>query len=348
MRAIVDAGPDLNFQQKLLQWYDRHQRALPWRATGGARPDPYRVWLSEIMLQQTTVATVKSYFLKFINLWPNVEAMAAADLDDILAAWAGLGYYARARNLHACAKIITQNYGGVFPAGQKALMALPGIGPYTSGAIAAIAFDQPVAAVDGNVERVLSRFYAIKTPLPDSKPLIKQKAASLVPENRPGDFAQGLMDLGATICTPRSPDCRLCPLATDCRGLKQNIAPALPIRAAKKVRPTRFGKAFVVQRQDGAVLLRRRPEKGLLGGMLEVPCSEWVEGKSRATNIIEHTFTHFHLMLEVVVSDDFDGAVRRDTESHQWVPVKQLKEKALPTIMKKVLVQVFGPDVFKA
>jgi len=330
----------LNFQSKLLDWYDRHRRELPWRAAPGQKPDPYHVWLSEIMLQQTTVATVKSYFLKFLDLWPDVNAMAGADRDVVLAAWAGLGYYARARNLHACAKIVAGQYGGVFPQDADKLQKLPGIGPYTSGAIAAIAFDQPIAAVDGNVERVLSRYYAIETPLPVSKRLINQKAADLVPKQRPGDFAQSLMDLGATICTPRSPNCALCPLHGDCKGLKRGIAASLPKKQPKKNRPTRYGKAFVVQRKDGAVLLRRRPEKGLLGGMLEVPCSKWIESKTDAANIIEHTFTHFHLVLEVIVTDTIDGAETRDLSSHVWVPVGKLASQALPTVMKKVLAKV--------
>jgi len=300
------------------------------------------------MLQQTTVATVKNYFLTFLDLWPDINAMASADRDDILTAWAGLGYYARARNLHACAKIVAGQYGGVFPQDADELQKLPGIGPYTSGAIAAIAFDQPIAAVDGNVERVLSRYYAIKTPLPASKPLINQKAATLVPKQRAGDFAQSLMDLGATICTPRSPNCTLCPLHGNCQGLKQNIAASLPKKLPKKTRPTRYGKAFVVQRKDGAVLLRRRPEKGLLGGMLEVPCSKWVEKKLHDTNSIKHTFTHFHLILDVVVTDNIDEAEQRPDDSHMWVQVDQLVGQALPTVMKKVLGKVLGSSVLKA
>ncbi len=291
------------------------------------------------MLQQTTVATVKSYFLKFLKLWPNVQAMAGADLDDILAAWAGLGYYARARNLHACAKQVVEQYCGVFPSDVSALQKLPGIGPYTSGAIAAIAFDQQVAAIDGNVERVLSRYYAIETPLPKSKPLIKEKAEKLVPKKRAGDFAQSLMDLGATICTPRSPNCPRCPLHGDCAGLKRGIAADLPNKLPKKQRPTRHGRAFVVQRADGAVLLRRRPEKGLLGGMLEVPCSAWIEGNTSAKNTIEHTFTHFHLVLEVIVTNSIEQAEARPRDSHVWVPVDQLARQALPTLMKKVLAK---------
>ena len=351
----------MRFHDKILGWYDNHHRILPWRAMAGQTPEPYRVWLSEIMLQQTTVATVKSYFVKFLDLWPDVRALADAELDDVLAAWAGLGYYARARNLRACAKIVCKQYDGVFPQNTKELEKLPGIGAYTSGAIAAIAFDQPVAAVDGNVERVLSRYYAITTPLPASKPLIREKAIKLVPSKRAGDFAQSLMDLGATICTPAKPRCSLCPLAGGCAGLKKDIALNLPAKLAKKPRPTRYGTAFVVQRADGTVLLRKRPAKGLLGGMLEVPSSPWLqrvepisgtlkseELKPDRLNVIEHTFTHFHLVLEVTSSDTILKAEKRDEQSHQWVAIDQLSNKALPTVMKKVLSKALGPDILKA
>ncbi len=329
----------MDFQRSLLKWYDQHRRTLPWRARPGQTADPYHVWLSEIMLQQTTVATVKSYYLKFLDLWPDVQAMAAADLDDVLAAWAGLGYYARARNLHACAKVIVDQFHGVFPKDAVELQKLPGIGPYTSGAIAAIAFDLPIAAIDGNVDRVLSRYYAIETPLPASKPLIKDRANALVPPKRAGDFAQSLMDLGATVCTPRTPNCGACPLKNSCRGLHKGIAANLPIKAPKKPRPVRYGTAYVVQRQDGCILLRRRPAKGLLGGMLEVPCSKWREGQQTGKNTIEHTFTHFHLILEVIITDNIDAAEERAPDSHVWVQADKLSGQALPTVMKKVLAK---------
>ena len=337
----------MSFLNEILGWYDKHQRELPWRATSGQTPDPYHVWLSEIMLQQTTVASVKSYFLKFLRLWPDVEALANAKPDEILSAWAGLGYYARARNLHACAKIITEQHDGVFPQTVSELAKLPGIGPYTSAAIAAIAFDQPVAAIDGNVERVLSRYYAITTPLPASKSLIRDKAINLVPAQRAGDFAQSLMDLGATICTPRKLNCGACPLVKNCKGLIEGIASSLPRKLPKKTRPVRYGKAFVVQRADDAVLLRRRPEKGLLGGMLEVPSSEWCEQtiteRPDQAKVIEHTFTHFHLILEVLISDTIIDAEHRPAESHEWVAINQLADKPLPTVMKKVLSKALGP-----
>lgn len=335
------------FQENILGWYDKNRRDLPWRAKAGIPANAYHVWLSEIMLQQTTVATVKSYFLKFLKLWPDIHALAKAEQDDILTAWAGLGYYARARNLHACAKIVAAELGGVFPSQPDQLQKLPGIGPYTSGAIAAIAFDFPAAAVDGNVERVLSRFYAITVPLPDSKPEIKSKTDALVPDKRAGDFAQSLMDLGATICTPRKPACAMCPLNSDCIGLAKGLVDTLPRKKPKKPRPTRHGKAFIIQRADGAVLLRRRPDKGLLGGMLEVPCTPWLEGKTTANQIVEHTFTHFHLMLEVVAVQSIERAEKRDVSTHEWTAIDNLANKALPTVMKKVLAKQFGADVLK-
>ncbi len=335
------------FHAQLLNWYDKNRRVLPWRALAGEVADPYRVWLSEIMLQQTTVATVKSYFEKFIEKWPTVQHLAKADLDDVLAAWAGLGYYARARNLHACAKMVSDEYSGVFPDDEKLLLKLPGIGPYTCGAISAIAFDKPFAAIDGNVDRVLSRFYAITEPLPASKPEIRRRADALMQNNRAGDFVQALMDLGAMVCTPRTANCELCPLQSACQGLALGIAGELPKKQRKKPRPTRKGTAFIMLRGDGAVLLRKRPAKGLLGGMLEVPCTPWDENQSIGSNIVEHTFTHFHLILDVVKTNTIEHAEQRDKVSHIWVMTDQLATSALPTIMKKVLVKALGPDVFK-
>lgn len=339
---------------RLLAWYDAHGRDLPWRVKGhhsGERQDPYFVWLSEIMLQQTTVAAVREYFLKFTAKWPSVEALAAAELDDVLRGWAGLGYYARARNLHACAKVVVERHGGRFPADHAALLALPGVGPYTASAIAAIAFDMRHAAVDGNVERVVSRYYAIETPLPDSKPLIRAKAEALVPERRAGDFAQAIMDLGATVCTPKSPSCQICPWTDDCAGRINGIAAELPRKAAKKAIPTRRGHAFWIERRDGAVLLRRRSEKGLLGGMMEVPSSEWAAkladfdgvvpfkaGWERRPGKVMHTFTHFHLELTVWI------AVVEDVQmsDSRWVMREELHGEALPTVMRKVVAHVLG------
>src|SRR3954469_14784720 len=299
--------------ERLLAWYDRHRRTLPWRAPAGQRTPPYLVWLSEIMLQQTTVATVGDYYRRFIERWPTVAALAAAPLDDVLSAWAGLGYYARARNLHACAQAVATQHGGRFPEDEAGLRALPGIGPYTSAAIRAIAFDHKASAVDGNVERVIARLFAIDTPLPDAKIEITARAAELVPEARAGDYAQAMMDLGATVCTPRKPLCVICPLGGGCRALKLGIAETLPRRSPKAEKPTRRGLAFVLARKDGAILLRKRPPKGLLGGMDEVPSSAWREGKFLASQalaeapvparwqildgLVRHTFTHFHLEL---------------------------------------------------
>src|SRR5712672_494691 len=260
---------------RLLAWYDRHRRTLPWRAPAGERTEPYLVWLSEIMLQQTTVATVGDYFRRFVERWPTVEALAEAPLDHVLSAWAGLGYYARARNLHACAQAVVERHGGRFPSSLAELATLPGIGPYTAAAIAAIAFDAPAAAVDGNVERVVARLFTVEQELPAAKPHIRALAETLVPAERAGDFAQALMDLGATICTPKKPACALCPWMDNCAARRRGDPEAFPIKAPKKEGRLRRGAAFVVLRADGLVLLRSRPTKGLLGGMTEVPTTDW-------------------------------------------------------------------------
>ena len=328
----------------LLAWYDRHRRDLPWRARPGDRPDPYRVWLSEIMLQQTTVLAVGPYFERFVSRWPDVSALAAAPLDAILHQWQGLGYYARARNLHACARAVVEHHGGIFPREPAALRALPGIGGYTAAAIAAIAFDRRVAAVDGNVERVTARLYAIAEPLASAKPRLRTLAAGLVPLSQAGDFAQAMMDLGATICTPRRPRCVLCPWRGACRALASGLVEKLPMPAPKPDRPRRYGVAFWLIRADGAVLLRRRPDQGLLGGMIEIPSTPWraepwtlAEAVGAAPAAVEwsplpgtvrHGFTHFQLELAVVAGrGGCDGL---------WSPVIDLGEHALPTLMKKV------------
>jgi A/G-specific adenine glycosylase len=339
---------------QLLQWYDRHRRSLSWRAAPGERPDPYRIWLSEIMLQQTTVATVGAYFDRFVARFPTVEALAAAPLDDVLHAWQGLGYYARARNLHACARAVVAEHGGRFPDTVEGLEALPGIGAYTAGAIAAIAFDRKAAAVDGNVERVVARLAAVETPLPGAKKELHALTESLVPNDRAGDFAQALMDLGATVCTPRAPQCILCPLQRSCRGRAAGIAETLPRRRARAAKPTRRGIAFWAVRPDGSVLLRRRPESGLLGGMIEVPSTEWrvkpIDEKAarkeapvraswvRLPGTVRHTFTHFHLELAVLA-----GETGADPKAEGlWVPLDRLSEQALPTVMKKVVNHALG------
>ena len=259
----------------LLAWYDRHARVLPWRARRGERADPYRVWLSEIMLQQTTVKAVAPYYARFLSRWPTVGALAAASLDDVLRAWAGLGYYARARNLHACAKAVVERHGGQFPNDVAALRALPGIGDYTAAAVAAIAFDAPAVPVDGNVERVVSRLFAVEEELPAAKPVIKRLAASLLPADRAGDFAQALMDLGATICSPKRPACALCPWTDACLANERGDQETFPRKAPKREGQLRCGAPLSCCASDGRVLLRRRPDKGLLGSMMEVPGSDW-------------------------------------------------------------------------
>lgn len=347
----------------LLAWYDRQARRLPWRVPPGARDDdgrplradPYRVWLSEVMLQQTTVAAAAPYYRRFLERWPTVEALAAAPLDDVLTAWAGLGYYARARNLHKCAKAVSGAHGGRFPDSEAALAALPGIGPYTAAAVAAIAFGRPATPVDGNVERVVARLFAVEAPLPKAKEELRRLARSLTPSQRPGDFAQALMDLGATVCLAKRPRCLDCPLATHCAARSAGTAEALPRRAAKAPRPMRHGVAFWLVDGQGSVLLRRRPEAGLLGGMMELPSTPWREtpwpaGEARAKapanvpgadgwtalpGVVRHTFTHFHLELTV-----WAGRVAK-TEPNgtggRWVPLDGLAGEALPSVMRKVV-----------
>ena len=337
----------------LLAWYDRHARILPWRARRGECPDPYRVWLSEIMLQQTTVKAVGPYYVRFLSRWPTIAALAAASLDDVLRAWAGLGYYARARNLHACANAVVKHHGGQFPRDVEALRGLPGIGDYTAAAVAAIAFDLPAVPVDGNVERVVSRLFSVEEELPAAKPAIREFAASLLPRHRAGDFAQALMDLGATICSPKRPACELCPWQGDCAAHARGDQETFPRKLPKAEGKLRRGSAFVALRADGRVLLRRRPEKGLLASMMEVPGSEWTHDFDKASadrsaprlgagvrwrplpGMVRHVFTHFPLELTVFVAN-----VRRATaapKGARWVKVADLADGALPNLMRKVL-----------
>jgi A/G-specific adenine glycosylase len=339
----------------VLAWYDRNRRDLPWRAQPGEVPDPYRVWLSEVMLQQTTVAVACRYFATFLSRWPTLESLAEASLDEVLAAWAGLGYYARARNLHACARSVVQDHGGRFPASEAALSALPGIGCYTAAAIAAIAFEVPAAAVDGNIERVIARLIAIDTPLPDAKPLIRAAAARLVPPERPGDFVQGLMDLGALICTPRRPNCQACPLGEHCAGARSGAPEKLPVKRRRAGKPTRFGACFFAERGDGTVLLRRRAMRGLLGGMLEFPSTEWgpappvdplaaapLRGAWRVMpGQVLHSFTHFELVLTVHAAKVGAAMAGRDP-SWRWIHVGALDQAALPSVMRKVAAHVLA------
>jgi A/G-specific adenine glycosylase len=339
--------------QRLLAWYDRHHRELPWRvspssAKAGQRADPYRIWLSEVMLQQTTVQAVKPFFAKFLALWPKVTDLAAAPVEDVMAAWAGLGYYARARNLKKCAEAVAALHGGVFPDTEDGLRSLPGIGDYTAAAVAAIAFNRQAAVMDGNVERVISRLYAIDAPLQGSKPAMKAKVRLLTPVDRPGDFAQAMMDLGATICTPKRPACALCPLREGCIALAEHDPERFPVKAAKKDKPVRVGAAFVAVTPDGEVLLRRRIETGLLGGMTEVPTTAWTSridggdtedhapflGDWEACGTIAHVFTHFELRLSV-----FRTRTEKQAVEGWWEPVDNLDAQALPTVMKKVITQ---------
>jgi A/G-specific adenine glycosylase len=348
---MAELGFHEDLAGRLLAWYDVHARKLPWRSPPGQRADPYHVWLSEIMLQQTTVAAVREYFQKFISLWPRIQDLAAAERDDVMRAWAGLGYYARARNLHDCAKIVAQEMSGKLPDTEEGLRKLPGIGPYTAGAISAIAFDKRHAAVDGNVERVISRVYAIEIPLPAAKKLIVEKAQALVPDVRAGDFAQAMMDLGATICMPKRPNCLICPWAEHCEARKLGIQETLPRKSAKKAVPTRYGIAWWVERGDGKVLLRKRPDKGLLGGMTEVPSSEWGENPADAPPVqakwktlpkkVEHTFTHFHLIIEVRMGRAPKGT-KAPGDDYRWVDASKLSAEAIPTVFRKVIAVAQG------
>jgi A/G-specific adenine glycosylase len=346
MPPAKNKKPDLS--AKLLAWYDTHRRVLPWRAPAGKRADPYKVWLSEIMLQQTTVQAVAAYYRKFLKAWPNVTALANAKQNDVLAAWAGLGYYARARNLHAAAQMVAHEMGGKFPKTAEALRALPGVGGYTSGAIAAIAYDEKQAAMDANAERVIARLYAIDTPMPKAKAALHALCSVLVPD-RAGDFVQALMDLGSAICTPRRPACANCPWTDYCLARSRGIQEQLPVKAPKIARPLKRGAAFVARDKTGAVLLVKRPDKGLLASMLEPPLGPWSEDfPSPATalsqapfeakwkkrpGIVRHGFTHFELEIEVYVAD----IARRPSFKGSWVPAEKLGEVALPTVMRKIV-----------
>ena len=340
----------------LLAWYDRHRRDLPWRAGPGQVADPYRVWLSEVMLQQTTVAAVRPFFARFLARFPTVEALAQAPSEAVMQAWAGLGYYSRARNLHACAKAVVDAHGGQFPRTEAALRALPGIGAYTAAAVAAIAFDAPAAAVDGNVERVMARLFLVEEPLPGAKPRLRALTQALVPSRRAGDFAQALMDLGATICTPKRPACALCPFTAGCRARAAGLQETLPRKAAKPERPLRRGAAFVALRADAAVLVRTRPLSGLLGGMVEAPTSAWsadydpagalgdapLEARwRRLPGRVRHTFTHFPLELTVFLAHVPAGAVA--PEGMRWTEVRALAGEAVPNVMRKVFAHAL-PD----
>lgn len=349
MPATPSSAARRRLAPRLLAWYDRHRRHLPWRAEPGETPEPYRIWLSEIMLQQTTVAAVGPYFRAFLERWPDVEALAAAELDAVLHAWQGLGYYARARNLHRCARTIVAAHDGRFPEDEAGLRALPGIGPYTAAAIAAIAFGRRATPVDGNVERVMARLFAVETELPEAKPELRRAAESLTPARRPGDYAQAVMDLGATVCLPRQPACGRCPWRNDCLARQRGSAAELPRRRAKKPRPERHGVAFWLSDDAGAVLLRRRPEDGLLGGMMEVPSTPWrdrpwSEAEALAAapvagldwrpvaGEVTHGFTHFRLTLKL-----YEGRVARAEADGVWRRPDRLGDQALPSLTRKVV-----------
>jgi A/G-specific adenine glycosylase len=339
----------------LLAWYDQHRRVLPWRAPRGERADPYRVWLSEIMLQQTTVRAVAPYYTRFLSRWNDVHALAAAPLAEVLKVWAGLGYYARARNLHACARAVVERHGGAFPSDEAALRALPGIGAYTAAAIAAIAYDAPASPVDGNIERVVARLFAVTEPLPAAKPELRLIARKLTPQRRAGDFAQALMDLGATICTPKGPTCAFCPWNDSCLAYARGDAESFPRRIPKREGALRRGAAFVARRADGFLLVRTRPPKGLLGGMTEVPTTDWTPDFTESTALadapgfavlkpknwrktagaVRHVFTHFPLELSVYIADVPAGSA--PPSGMRWIAIEKISGEALPSLMLKVV-----------
>lgn len=343
-RKTIKENREISFQDRILDWYDRHRRVLPWRALPGQKADPYHVWLSEIMLQQTTVGAVIPYFTKFLDKWPTVQDLAAADQKEVMREWAGLGYYARARNLHACAKVIAER-GGIFPSSQAELKKLPGIGDYTSAAIAAIAFNKPANVVDGNVERVMARYFKIEEPLPDSKKQLKSLAADMAVTDRPGDYAQALMDLGATICTPKSPKCVLCPVNENCEAFAAGVAEELPRKKAKSEKPQKQGYVYWIEDSAGRVLLHRRSEKGMLGGMVGFPSSEWgiksdtpthiddIEITEEISESVYHSFTHFDLQLFL-----FRARFRSEgREGWFWCDRAELHEVGFPTLFGKAL-----------
>jgi A/G-specific adenine glycosylase len=360
-RARREAGTPTGVADAVLAWYDTESRDLPWRFAPGRTPDPYRVWLSEVMLQQTTVKAVIPYYRGFLRRWPTVEALAQAPIDDVLSAWAGLGYYYRAHNLHKCARAVVEIYGGEFPRTEAELLELPGIGPYTAAAIAAIAFGAKATPVDGNIERVVARYFEVGTPLPAAKAELRNLAQTLTPDERAGDYAQAMMDLGATVCTPKRPSCLICPIAGTCAGHASGTAALLPLRKAKGVRPVRRGVAFLALREDGYVLLRRRPDDGLLARMLEVPTSEWSEewhgveealrtapvraGWWAVPGTVVHTFTHFRLELIVyraVVPAEAPLTLWSEPERCHWLARRDLKRAALPSLFRKVIAHAMA------
>ncbi len=346
-----DLSPNDALSASLLAWYDVHAREMPWRIgpqdrAAGVTPDPYRIWMSEIMLQQTTVATVRSYFERFTARWPSVRDLAAAEDADVMGEWAGLGYYARARNLLKCARAVVADHDGAFPNTYEALLTLPGIGPYTAAAVSAIAFDRQSTVLDGNVERVMARLYDIHTPLPAAKPELMAKAEALTPATRPGDYAQAVMDLGATICSPKSPACGICPWRSPCVARIEGTATELPQKTPKKAKPVRHGTVYLARRSDGAWLLETRPDKGLLGGMLGWPGSDWIDTAhdlpsgtpplnapwQHHPGEVRHTFTHFHLILRIMYAE---ADMEAEPITGAFMPPAQFRPSDLPTVMRK-------------
>lgn len=333
---------------KLLRWYDCNRRELPWRAPPGGIVNPYHVWLSEIMLQQTTVSAVKPYFVNFLERWPSVEELSLAELDEILHAWQGLGYYSRARNLHKCAKEVMTKWSGKFPESEANLLSLPGVGPYTAAAVAAIGFGKDAVPVDVNIERVIARLYAIDKPLPSRKVDIKRFAKTLLPKQRTGDFAQALMDFGAIVCRRKKPRCSICLLKKECAGFKQGDPERLPFHPPKKIRPTRYGTVFWLECEDGSVLVQRREEMGLLGGMIEFPSSPWQDelpvesvllsyapsdaSWEKIEGTVKHVFSHFYLVLDIRKA----SILNKIPENSMWCKPADFNKLALPTLMKKV------------
>ena len=336
-----------NFRKKILTWYDKHRRAMPWRALKGQKANPYHVWMSEIMLQQTTVVTVGPYFQKFIERWPTIHDLAKAERDDVMHEWAGLGYYARARNLHKCAQVVSKELAGRFPNNQEELKKLPGIGDYTSAAIAAIAFDKPANVVDGNIERIMARIHAVTEPMPDSKKKLKELAGRFADNqnNRPGDYAQALMDLGATICTPKSPKCVLCPVNRMCTAKEQGIAEELPTKKPKGEKPQKHGHVYWISNDNDEVLFIRRDEKEMLGGMLGLPTTEWIKttrrtkvqkGFKKTKLTVFHSFTHFDLKLDIYTAKHENGTIPPEKDPI-WVAFSKVDELGLPTLFSKVV-----------
>lgn len=357
-KVPVDTSGPKSVARSMLRWYDRHARVLPWRAPVGKKANPYHVWLSEVMLQQTVVAAVIPYFNKFINKWPDLRALAQADLTEVLAAWAGLGYYSRAHRLHECAKILVDQYNAQLPDNEDALLNLPGFGPYTAAAVAAIAFGRKANVVDGNVERVMARLHAVTVPMPEAKSEIRRLAALHLPNRRCGDYAQSLMDLGATICTPRQPDCPACPLRKQCLAYRKGIAADLPQRLQKEQKPLRSAMAFVMIDKENKVYLQRRHPKGLLAGMMEVPSSPWlakgydpVEALHRnapekakwqkLSKPVRHVFTHFVLEIDVAVAQ-LGKKMPPQTAHGIWVNADELDDQALPSVMRRIVLQAYS------